>query len=107
MYYNHEIFFLSYCGSLATGLLVIAEKTALYLEGGNQEFNRMKSVVKNHITLAGGTCSQLHYEALHVRIKAYLLYTARPSVYCSITSEPQCTASFSMIENSGSEWIVV
>lgn len=54
-----------YSGSLSTGLLTTPEKAALYLEGGNKEFYKLKNTVKNHITLAGGQ-AQTHYEALQV-----------------------------------------
>jgi hypothetical protein len=50
---------------LATGLLFNAEKAALHLEGGNQEFYRLKNTVKNHVTLAGAG-SQLHLQAPQV-----------------------------------------
>lgn len=53
----------SYSGSLATGLIFSPEKSELLLKGGNPEFYRLKNVVKNHVTLAGG---QLHFEALQV-----------------------------------------
>ena len=39
------------------------EKASLLLEGRNQEFYRLKSIVKKHVTLAGG---QTHFEALQV-----------------------------------------
>ena len=50
-------------GTLSTGFVYRPEKAALLLEGGNQEFYKLKNTVKNHMTLAGG---QLHFEALKV-----------------------------------------
>ena len=40
-----------------------AEKSQLLLEGGNQEFHKLKNTVKNHVSLGGG---HLHFEALQV-----------------------------------------
>lgn len=55
----------SFSGSIADGIIYPPEKASLLLEGGNQEFYRLKSVIKKHVTLAGGPT---HFEALQVSI---------------------------------------
>ena len=47
-----------------------SEKSQLLLEGGNTDFYKLKSTVKNHVTLAGG---QLHFEALQVRLFSMII----------------------------------
>ena len=54
----------SFSGSIANGIIYPPEKKAsLLLEGGNQEFYILKSLIKKHVTLAGGAT---HFEALQV-----------------------------------------
>ena len=54
-----------FSGTLATGLIYPPERAALLLEGGNQEFYKLKNTVKEHVTLAGG---HVHFEALQVHL---------------------------------------
>ena len=78
----------SFSGSIANGIICLPEKASLLLEGGNQEFYRLKNVVKKHVTLAGG---QIHFEALQVSIDICVTFIADIGnypdyqIYCVVT----------------------
>ena len=83
-----SFFHTSFSGSIANGIIYLPEKASLLLKGGNQEFYRLKSVVKKHVTLAGG---QIHFEALQVSIDICVTFIADIGndpdyqIYCVIT----------------------
>jgi hypothetical protein len=53
-----------YSGNLSTGLIFDADKTAMLLEGGVQQWYCLKNTIKQHITCTG---SKVHFEALQVK----------------------------------------
>ena len=63
MFTNLGLSIFRFSGSIANGIIYPPEKASLLLEGGNQEFYRLKSLIKTYVTLAGGAT---HFEALQV-----------------------------------------